>query len=203
MINQPTAVVARDKQGAQIVFEGAPEARDMRLDNYLKSAFSKQITLQNIEMLDINGQEAATGSADVSLSSGAARLRVVVIRHEDSTYQFLFIMPLDKADLYNVALRRTTYSFRPLTTRNNRSTRRFALKCGQQTRNIPCRRLLMTCRLTVSPPQHLRPLTAWPQARPLPPTLWSKSSGINNAKTINKQNIKRQHNHMLPFFVFQ
>ncbi|WP_412778119.1 M48 family metalloprotease [Thalassospira lucentensis] len=116
MINQPTAVVARDKQGAQIVFEGAPQARDMRLDNYLKSAFSKQITLQNIEMLDINGQEAATGSADVSLSSGAARLRVVVIRHEDSTYQFLFIMPLDKADSYNVALRRTTYSFRPLTT---------------------------------------------------------------------------------------
>ena len=115
MVNQPTAVVARDQNGAQIVFEGAPSARNTRLDTYLRNGFSDRIKLQNIEMIDINGQEAATGSADVSLSSGASRLRVVVIRHGDAAYQFLFVVPLNQADKYNVALRRTTYSFRPLT----------------------------------------------------------------------------------------
>ncbi|WP_417828551.1 M48 family metalloprotease [Thalassospira sp.] len=115
--NQPTAVIAKDDHGAQIIFEGAPGAKDIRLDRYLQNGFSKQIAIRNIEMLDINGQEAATGSADISLQSGPARLRVVVIRHGDSAYQFLFVTPLDQADSYNLPLRRTTYSFRRLTDR--------------------------------------------------------------------------------------
>jgi len=115
--NQPTAVIAKDGKGAQIIFEGAPGAKDIRLDHYLENGFSKQVDIRNIEMLDIEGQEAATGSADISLRSGPARLRVVVIRHRSSAYQFLFVTPLDQADSYNLPLRRTTYSFRPLTER--------------------------------------------------------------------------------------
>lgn len=117
MTNQPTAVTAKDDKGAQIIFEGAPGAKDMRLDQYLQNGFSRQIAIRNIEMIDIDGQEAATGNADVSLRSGSARLRVVVIRHGESAYQFLFITPLDQADSYNLPLRRTTYSFRPLSSR--------------------------------------------------------------------------------------
>lgn len=120
MTNQPNAVIAKDNKGAQIVFEGAPRAKNMRLDNYLAQGFSDRIAIRNIEMIDINGQEAATGSADVSLRSGRARLRVVVIRHGDSAYQFLFITPLNTADSYNLPLRRTTYSFRQLTDKEKR-----------------------------------------------------------------------------------
>lgn len=112
--NQPSAVVATDNKGAQIVFEGAPKAKDVRLDQYLESGFSTKIVLRDIEMIDINGQEAATGSADISLRSGSARLRVVVIRHGNSAYQFLFITPLDQTESYNLPLRQTTYSFRSL-----------------------------------------------------------------------------------------
>ncbi|WP_430474198.1 M48 family metalloprotease [Thalassospira lucentensis] len=112
--NHPTAVSASDDKGAKIIFEGAPAAKDMRLDRYLENGFSQKIAIRNIEIIDIEGQEAATGSADVSLSSGPARLRVVVIRHGSSAYQFLFVTPLDLADSYNLPLRRTTYSFRPL-----------------------------------------------------------------------------------------
>lgn len=112
--NQPSAVIAQDGKGAQIVFEGAPKAKDTRLDRYLQSGFSSKIALRNIEMIDINGQEAATGSADISLRSGPARLRVVVIRHGEAAYQFLFITPLAQTDRYNLPLRQTTYSFRPL-----------------------------------------------------------------------------------------
>ncbi|WP_033067770.1 M48 family metalloprotease [Thalassospira australica] len=114
MINQPTAVVAKDDKGAQIIFEGAPGAKDVRLDQYLQNGFSREIAIRNIEMIEIEGQEAATGSADISLRSGPARLRIVVIRHGSSAYQFLFVVPLDMADSYNLPLRRTTYSFRPL-----------------------------------------------------------------------------------------
>ncbi|MBO9506285.1 MULTISPECIES: M48 family metalloprotease [Thalassospira] len=116
MINQPDAVIAQDDGGAQIVFEGAPKAKGVGLDQYLSRGFSSKIAITNIENIDINGQEAATGYADVNLNSGGkARLRVVVIRHGENAYQFLFITPLNKVDDYNVALRRTTYSFRPLT----------------------------------------------------------------------------------------
>ncbi|MCC9620662.1 M48 family metalloprotease [Thalassospira sp. MA62] len=117
MTNQPTAVVAQDGKGAQIVFEGAPRAKDMRLDTYLSQGFSNSIAIRNIEMLDINGQEAATGTADVRLQSGPARLRVVVIRHGDAAYQFLFVMPLNAVDAYDLPLRETTYSFRSLSNR--------------------------------------------------------------------------------------
>jgi predicted Zn-dependent protease len=121
MTNTPTAVIAKDDKGAQIVFEGAPGAKDVRLDAYLQNGFSSKIAIRDIEMLDIEGQEAATGVADVSLRSGSARLRVVVIRHGSSAYQFLFITPLEIADQYNLPLRRTTYSFRPLTTREQQT----------------------------------------------------------------------------------
>lgn len=114
MTNHPTAVTAKDDKGGQIIFEGAPDAKNVRLDRYLENGFSRKIDIRNIEMIDIDGQEAATGSADVSLKSGPARLRVVVIRHGSSAYQFLFVTPLDLAESYNLPLRRTTYSFRPL-----------------------------------------------------------------------------------------
>ncbi|WP_417812821.1 M48 family metalloprotease [Thalassospira alkalitolerans] len=116
MVNQPDAVIAQDDGGAQIVFEGAPKAKGVRLDQYLSRGFSSKIAITNIENIDIDGQEAATGYADVNMKSGTkARLRVVVIRHGENAYQFLFIVPLANVDSYNVALRRTTYSFRPLT----------------------------------------------------------------------------------------
>ncbi|WP_417826616.1 M48 family metalloprotease [Thalassospira povalilytica] len=118
--NQPSAVIATDGKGAQIVFEGAPKAKDTRLDRYLESGFSSKISLRDVEMIDINGLEAATGSTDVSLRSGSARLRVVVIRHGGSAYQFLFITPLDQTESYNLPLRHTTYSFRSLSTNDKK-----------------------------------------------------------------------------------
>ncbi len=117
MINQPDAVVAKDNQGATIIFEGAPAAVVQSGPRaYLQRGFSKSVQLRDIQAIDVNGQKAATGSADISLKSGTkARLRVVAIVHGTSAFQFLFLSPLDRADSYNLDLRRTTYSFRSLT----------------------------------------------------------------------------------------
>jgi predicted Zn-dependent protease len=127
--NQPDSVVATDTNEAVILFEGAPKARGMDLKRYLAGMFGGKITLTGIDKIDINNQDAATGSADVTMKSGTkARLRVVAIRHKDAVYQFLFIIPLDRVDSYNVALRRTTYSFRSLTPSEKRDYKPLHIK---------------------------------------------------------------------------
>ncbi|OSQ40838.1 M48 family metalloprotease [Thalassospira mesophila] len=129
MINQPDAVVAQDNQGATIIFEGAPAAAQSNPSAYLQRGFSKSVQLRDIQTIDINGQKAATGSADVSLKSGTkARLRVVAIVHGKAAFQFLFLIPLDRADSYNVALRRTTYSFRSLTAAEKKKYHALSIK---------------------------------------------------------------------------
>ena len=129
MINQPDAVVARDNKGATIIFEGAPAAAQVGPVAYLQRGFSKSIRLRDIQKIDINGQQAATGSADVSLKSGTrARLRVVAILHGKSAYQFLFLTPLNQADAYNMPLRRTTYSFRSLTASEKKKYHALSIK---------------------------------------------------------------------------
>ncbi|WP_254424175.1 M48 family metalloprotease [Thalassospira marina] len=129
MINQPDAVVAQDNKGATIIFEGAPAAAQNGPVAYLQRGFSKSIQLRDVQKIDVNGEEAATGSADVSLKSGTrARLRVVAILHGKSAFQFLFLSPLDQADNYNVALRRTTYSFRSLTASEKKQYHALSIK---------------------------------------------------------------------------
>jgi predicted Zn-dependent protease len=129
MINQPDAVVARDTKGATIIFEGAPEAAQMGPVAYLQRGFSKSIPLRDIQKIDVNGQQAATGSADVSLKSGTrARLRVVAILHGKSAFQFLFLAPLNQADAYNLPLRRTTYSFRSLSASEKKQYHALSIK---------------------------------------------------------------------------
>ncbi|MDP2697311.1 M48 family metalloprotease [Thalassospira sp.] len=129
MVNQPDAVVARDGEGAMIVFEGAPGAKNIGLDQYLATKFSNNIRLTNIEKIDINNQPAATGYADIRMKSGeTARLRVVVIGRGDTAYQFLLIVPINRVDAYNVGLRRTTYSFRPLTAQEKQNYNPLRIK---------------------------------------------------------------------------
>jgi len=88
------------------------------LAGYLSGVWGRNLGLQGVERLDINGLEAATGHARVSGSGGTRDVRLLVVRGgREQIYRFAFIMTPSEMQRLNVELRRTTYSFRRLSDR--------------------------------------------------------------------------------------
>ncbi len=115
--NSTDQVVARDRNGAAIVFDIAPihQARDM--STYLRREWAPKARLSSLEALTINGLPAATASTRTRTRQGEANLRLVAFRRDArSSYRLLFITPRERAGNLDEALRRTTWSFRTLGT---------------------------------------------------------------------------------------
>lgn len=110
LFNNPGSVVARGPQESLIVFDGGET--DWR--GPLTDLVRRQ-RLNEIEALDINGFEAATGWARLSRNGKAVDARLIVIRYRpDQIYRFVFLTPPALTASLNVPLRRTTFSFRAL-----------------------------------------------------------------------------------------
>ncbi|HXV23646.1 MAG TPA: M48 family metalloprotease [Alphaproteobacteria bacterium] len=112
VVNQPSQVLAQAREGdGFIVFTGAKPTGSLQdwFYDHPKASF------EDVEQINVNGMEGATGLTQGSVNGRKADLRVVLIRYDASTvYQFLFATPPDRADRYNQAFRETTYSFRKL-----------------------------------------------------------------------------------------
>ncbi len=109
--NQPSQVLAQAPEGEGfIVFSGAKPTGSLR-DWFLDHPKAR---FQDVEQIDVNGMEGATGFTQGSVNGQKADLRVVLIRYDaDSVYQFLFAAP-PGAGRYDRVFRETTYSFRKL-----------------------------------------------------------------------------------------
>jgi predicted Zn-dependent protease len=118
LANSDRNVAARGPNNATILFdrESRPQVAGVAMTNYLSGVWGRNLRLQQLERLTINGMDAATASARVQGNSGVRDLRLVAIRFDAGTiYRFLFVtQPQDTAGL-SESLRRTTYSFRKLT----------------------------------------------------------------------------------------
>lgn len=113
--NTPSAVIARGPDGAAIQFDQASPTPSGDLVDYLANVWAKNISLQNLERITVNGLQGATGTARVQTRSGAADLRLAAIRYSsDRVYRFLFLTPPNRTAALSEGLRRTTYSFRKL-----------------------------------------------------------------------------------------
>src|SRR5690606_12111872 len=102
--------------GAVIVFDAAPRQPPGRsMVDYLTREWAKGIDLRDVEPIEIDGMEAATGAARLKTREGPVDLRAVAIRYDDETiYRFLFITPPDRTEELSLPLRKATYSFRRL-----------------------------------------------------------------------------------------
>lgn len=114
--NGTKQVVARGPDGAVIVFDAAPRQPPGRsMVDYLTREWAKGIDLRDVEPIEIDGMDAATGAARLKTREGLVDLRPVAIRYDDQTvYRFLFITPPDRTEDLSRPLRETTYSFRRL-----------------------------------------------------------------------------------------
>jgi predicted Zn-dependent protease len=119
--NQPTAVIARNPNGATIAFDEISQSRDLSPRAYLDRV---NVRLSDAEDITINGLPAATAAARVQGSNGPRDLRLVVIRfNSEHLFRFVFLTPPQITASAEDGFKRTTYSFRGLT-----STEAAALK---------------------------------------------------------------------------
>jgi len=120
MLNSPTQVVARHKNGAVIVFDMENDREKARanadLRHYLTRVWGRKLDLNNVEQLNINGMTAWTGSLRKNTRNGPRDIRLIAIRGDDASqiFRLVFLTPTDEFDRMADDLKRTTYSFRRL-----------------------------------------------------------------------------------------
>jgi predicted Zn-dependent protease len=116
ILNGETKVMARDQKGSAMLFDTAPIKSSRTMAAYLQGEWAAKTPLRNVETIDINGLEAATGWVRAQdRQRGAVDIRVVAIRRDAaSAYRFLFLTPASESQRLSQGLRETTYSFRTL-----------------------------------------------------------------------------------------
>ncbi|MEM7225421.1 MAG: M48 family metalloprotease [Pseudomonadota bacterium] len=115
LINSQSQVLALGPEGAGIAFNLAPKSQGIAPRDYLTQVWAKNISLQNVENININGMAAATGQARISTRGGAKDARLVVVRYDNTyMYRFLFLTNPSQTPGLAEAFKRTTYSFRKL-----------------------------------------------------------------------------------------
>ncbi|MGB8274907.1 MAG: M48 family metalloprotease [Alphaproteobacteria bacterium] len=116
LINSENAVLALGPDSSHIEFTGAERPQGARMTTYLTSVWAKDVRLNDVEPLTVNGMEAATGQARLKTQEGAMDVRLVAIAYDaQSVYRFLFATQPAATNRLAEGLRKTTYSFRPLT----------------------------------------------------------------------------------------
>ena len=116
--NTPKAVIARHPNGAVVIFDGDEIGPNLAMGRYLSDVWLDGVGLSDIDRFTINGMDAATGETRTNTKNGPLDLRAVAIRFSGETiYRFLILTPPDLTASLSEALRRMTYSFRPLSER--------------------------------------------------------------------------------------
>jgi len=115
LANSASRVTAVNPNGAAVLFDQASEPSNATMPAYLTQVWAKNVALQGVEAITINGMAAATGQISVNSRGGPRDLRLLAIRYDDkSIYRMLFVTPSKLTAELARALRETTYSFRQL-----------------------------------------------------------------------------------------
>jgi predicted Zn-dependent protease len=114
--NTPSQVHAEGPGGAAIVFDQSPRPFQGPPEEYLTRMWAPNLRLGQVERIEVNGMEGATGAARAQTEDGQeVDIRLVAIRFDASTYyRFLFVSPPNVTSRVAEGFRRTSYSFRRL-----------------------------------------------------------------------------------------
>lgn len=129
LVNGAKAVVATHPSGAAIVFDGAPSRGIGDMSQYISRVWLSRSQLSGLEAIDIGGMPAATAVTKGRTKQGQADVRVVAIRFSaEAIYRFTFVTLPEQTASLSTELRRTTYSFRPLTPEERSGIRPWRIK---------------------------------------------------------------------------
>jgi predicted Zn-dependent protease len=128
LANTPKRVVAQNPNGAAILFDAAKKPSSAPMTRYLAEDWARDVRLQDLQAIDVNGLEAATAWTRIDTSEGQADFRLVAIRLDrNAIYRFLFVTPSTLSSSLSASLRRTTYSFRRLNSQDADDLRPYRL----------------------------------------------------------------------------
>jgi len=114
LFNTPKAVIAKGPNEATIIFDSAKRSADGPITYYLQNIWGRKANLRNVERLNVNGLDAATGI----IRQRGQTIRAIAIRKDLQTiYRFMFRTKPQDTNRLSKAFRRTTHSFRILTKR--------------------------------------------------------------------------------------
>lgn len=115
LFNGSQQVVAKGPNTANIVFSGAKAPAGGTMTAYLTNVWAKDTNIRDVQGVNVNGMEAATGTAVIQNRSGTFNAQLVAIRHSaGKVYRFVFLAPSAQTTALNEDFRRTTFSFRKL-----------------------------------------------------------------------------------------
>lgn len=115
MLNSPDAVLAINKDGAFVRFDGAQAQQNVTMTTYLTQQWARGREVNELEKIDMDGMEAATGWLQVQGNSGPINLRLVALRWDATTvYRFMIVSPQQYTAALEMPMRRMLGSFRRL-----------------------------------------------------------------------------------------
>jgi len=116
IFNSPSHVTAIGPYKSRIVFDmGSPKSAPKvnNLVSYLTGVYGKNLSMQGVERLDVNGLSGATGAAQIQTQDGLRDIRLLVLRGgPEQIFRLAFLTPPERTRELSESLRRTTYSFR-------------------------------------------------------------------------------------------
>ncbi len=118
MTNSPRRVLAKGPDGAVIAFDMASTKSAKKvgdLKGYLQDQWGRNLSLEGVERIEVNGMEGATGRGRAR--SGKDVRLVAVRENREKIYRFIFLTPPEKTAGLARELQRTTYSLRKLSRR--------------------------------------------------------------------------------------
>lgn len=125
LFNTPKAVFAKGPNDATIIFDSARKPADGPITYYLQEVWGRNAGLRNVERLNINGLDAATGV----IHKRGQTIRAIAIRKDLHTiYRFMFRTKSRDAQRLSTPFRRSTHSFRILTEREIRALKPLRIR---------------------------------------------------------------------------
>lgn len=116
IVNGQKAVMAIGPGKALILFDFHERPSDISMLHYLRGVWGYSLPLMKLQRLRIGPLPGATAVARIATQDGPMDVRLVAIPYNQRlAARFLFITPPAVTQSLNLALRRTTYSFRRLT----------------------------------------------------------------------------------------
>lgn len=128
LFNGEQQVLARNPNGAIIIFDMVRDGRSP--SDHLTAAWAKGLQLQNVERINVNGLDSATGTARAALRNGGSRdIRLIAMDGPGNTiYRLMFVTPPNLTASLGQDLQRTTYSFKALSDAEAKAIKPLRLK---------------------------------------------------------------------------
>lgn len=126
--NRPSYVAAVHNNGSAMVFQMTRNKHGaLPMTRYLSEVWASKYSLRDIQPLQVNGLEAATGVVRLNTKKGVRDIRYLVMADGDEIFMLRFLSPPKLTQQMELPFRRATYSFKRLSRQEAQSMRGYRI----------------------------------------------------------------------------